>query len=596
MRELKKLYDDLLAVAPDGARRFARLYSVTLGLLSILDAAALGLLALIVGPLASGSTPTLPLIGPLEGPAVFVALGLVCLLIVVKGLAASGLLWVATRRFGQYEFEIGARLFGAYISAPWAERLRKNSSDLIRLTDSSLALAVGGFLLPGSTVVGEALSLIAILVVLAIAAPGIALVAIAFVAALAAVLYILIARNARVAGRVNLSATLTTARLMTEMVGALKELTLRGKEAEMTDVVGGARRKATRARANIHFLNQVPRYVLESGIVAGIALVGLVGFLAAGAGGALSAIALFGLAGFRMTPAVIRLQAIASQMAANAPQARAVLDEIHASESAFAAAATGRGLESLPQNPGALTLEDVSFRYSPDAHAAVDSISISIPFGSTVAFVGASGSGKSTTVDLVLSLLTPTSGTIRIDDTPLSDVSAAWRQHVGYVPQDVSLFDTTVGQNVALTWGDDYDRERAISALRRAQVWDVFETRGGLDGPIGERGLALSGGQRQRLGIARALYADPYVLVMDEATSALDTSTEAAVTSGIAALHGKTTVIVVAHRLATIKNADRIFFMSGGKVTAQGTFDDLVRTEPAFAEQAALAGLTQDDR
>ncbi|MFB8386174.1 ABC transporter ATP-binding protein [Microbacterium sp. NPDC055910] len=594
MRALNLLYRELLAAAPPGAARFARRYSVTLGFLSILDAAALGLLALIVGPIASGSTPTLPVIGRLEGASVFITLGIVCLLIVVKGGAASVLLWIATRRFARFEFEIGARLFGAYISAPWAERLKKNSSDLIRLTDSSLSLAVGGFLLPGSTVVGEAMSLVAILVVLAIASPGIAIVAIAFVAVLGAVLYVWIARNARVAGRVNLAATLRTSRLMTEMVGALKELTLRGKEPEMTAVVGDARSQATRARGNIHFLNQVPRYVLEAGVVVGIALVGVVGFTFGGPTGALSAVALFGLAGFRMTPAVIRLQAIASQMAANAPQARAILDEIHASEASVEAPSETRD-DGIPTAPELLILDSVGFRYAPDAAPAVDDVSLQIPFGSTVAFVGSSGSGKSTTVDLILSLLSPTSGAIRIDETPLRDVSTSWKQHVGYVPQEVALFDTTVGQNVALTWKDDYDRDRAVDALRRAQVWDVFDARGGLDSPIGERGLSLSGGQRQRLGIARALYADPYVLVMDEATSALDTSTEAAVTSAIGALHGRTTVIVVAHRLATIQHADRIFFMREGRVTAQGTFAELVRDEPDFARQAMLAGLTQGE-
>ena len=129
--------------------------------------------------------------------------------------------------------------------------------------------------------------------------------------------------------------------------------------------------------------------------------------------------------------------------------------------------------------------------------------------------------------------------------------------------------------------------------MQQAQLWDIIEGReGGLDGSIGERGLSLSGGQRQRLGIARALYVDPYVLVMDEATSALDTATEAAVAQAIRDLHGKVTVILVAHRLSTIRHADQIFFMSGGEVAASGTFDELIRSVPEFAEQAALAGMT----
>jgi ATP-binding cassette subfamily C protein len=156
----------------------------------------------------------------------------------------------------------------------------------------------------------------------------------------------------------------------------------------------------------------------------------------------------------------------------------------------------------------------------------------------------------------------------------------------------VALFDATVAQNVALSWRSDYDRERVRAALDSAQLLSLIDARdGGIDGRIGERGLSLSGGQRQRLGIARALYIDPKVLVMDEATSALDTATEAAVTTAIESLRGHVTTITVAHRLSTIRNADIIFFMREGRVAASGTFEDVVASEPEFALQAALAGL-----
>ena len=163
---------------------------------------------------------------------------------------------------------------------------------------------------------------------------------------------------------------------------------------------------------------------------------------------------------------------------------------------------------------------------------------------------------------------------------------------MGYVPQEVALFDATIAQNVALSWSSDVDRERVRDALERAQLLEVIESRaGGIDASIGERGLALSGGQRQRLGIARALYADPLVLVMDEATSALDTATEAAVSEAIRELSGSMTIVSVAHRLSTIQHADRIFFMSDGRVEASGTFRELQNRVPAFAEQVRLAGL-----
>ena len=162
------------------------------------------------------------------------------------------------------------------------------------------------------------------------------------------------------------------------------------------------------------------------------------------------------------------------------------------------------------------------------------------------------------------------------------------------MPQDVSLFDGTVAQNVALTWSNDFDRDRVRTALERAQLWPTIEARaGGIDSRVGDRGMSLSGGQRQRLGIARALYSDPLILVMDEATSALDTKTESDVATAIRELRGQVTVVAVAHRLSTVMDSDQVCFMRDGKIVANGTFDEVVAAVPDFAVQAALAGLTR---
>jgi ABC-type multidrug transport system fused ATPase/permease subunit len=219
---------------------------------------------------------------------------------------------------------------------------------------------------------------------------------------------------------------------------------------------------------------------------------------------------------------------------------------------------------------------------------------MTIPAGTHVALVGSSGAGKSTLVDILLGLLEPSDGYIEVAGQNMDFVLDDWRKRIGYVPQEVSLFDATVGQNVALTWNPaNVDPDKVTAALRRAQLLDtVLGREGGIDALIAERGLALSGGQRQRLGIARALYNEPNVLVMDEATSALDTSTEAAVTKAIRELHGEVTVITVAHRLSTIRDADIVFFMRDGRVVAQGSFDEVVESVPDFAVQAALAGLS----
>ena len=321
-------------------------------------------------------------------------------------------------------------------------------------------------------------------------------------------------------------------------------------------------------------------------------MIGAVGLLLGGVEQALSAVALFALAGFRVAPSIIRFQSVVSVMIAVSDFPRSVLSELKEAERGSHEIAS-REVLAMPESPKNIELSHVSFNYASDAEPAVRDISLTIPLGSTVAFVGSSGSGKSTMVDLLLSLLEPTEGTISLDGVPLTQLRTAWRSRVGYVPQDVALFDASIAQNVALTWTDDYDPDRVRRALEQAQLWDLVASReGGVEGRVGERGLSLSGGQRQRLGIARALYSQPLVLVMDEATSALDTQTESLVTEAIYGLGPETTKIVVAHRLATIMNSDQIFFMREGSLVGNGSFEELISRFPDFARQAELAGLT----
>jgi len=591
VKALLAVYRDLLGVLPTGAKRFISTYSVLLSMLALLDAASLGLLALVVSPLSAGKDVTLPVVGTLSDAGVLVTIAVICLLTISKGLLSVLLLWWGTRRFARYELEIGSRLFDSYIKAPWTERLRKNSAELVRLTDTSVDASVSTFLLPGSTILGEIMSLVAVVTVLVIVQPLLALVTTVYLGLIGMVLYVWVASRTRLAGRANLTYSLKTARLITEIVGAMKELTLRNKNAEVAAAVRESRTHTTRAHANIQFLVQVPRYVLESGIIGGFVLVGGVGYLSGGVPSALTAVALFGLAGFRMAPSVVRLQAVVSFMTSSAPQASRIVEEIRASERA-SAQREGRPALPLPDAPESLELRGVTFRYADRTTNAVDDVSLTIPFGSSIAVVGASGSGKSTLIDLILGLIEPTKGDIFIDGLSLTEVTHSWRARVGYVPQDVALFDATVAENVALCWEGEVDRERVTIALRQAQLLATFEAReGGIDGRIGERGIALSGGQRQRLGIARALYADPLVLVMDEATSALDTETEKEVTQAIKGLRGHSTMIVVAHRLSTVMDSDRIFFMREGRLVAQGSFQELVASVPDFARQATLAGL-----
>ena len=598
MTSLFRTVRTLLALLPGGSRRFVVTFAVASGALAILDVAALGLLAMTLAPMISGSEITLPVLGTFSESGDFLPLLVaVGVLIVLKSVFAVTLQWFATRRFARFEQDLGRQLLDAFFVSPWTDRLGRNSTDLVRSTDVGVATTVSGVLIPFAMLSGEVFTFVAVMLVLVVAQPLMAVVTVVYFGIVGAFLYGWVLRKAVAAGTDNREYSARAVRLVSEMVASLKEITLRDKGGEVSNLVQGVRRHSSQARANMSFLGVVPRYVLEASLVGGFALAAVVGSLGGdGLDGALTSLALFGVAGFRIVPSITRFQSIMAQTAASIPFAEKVIAEIARGQRyAQQRHEAGTGT-ALPDDAQEMVFDAVSFRYPGSDRDAVDRVDVRIPFGSSIALVGASGSGKSTLVDMILGLLEPTAGEIRVDDQPLAGVLASWRSRVGYVPQEVSLFDASVAQNVALSWTEDgIDRDRVRRALERAQVLDIVEAReGGIDAPIGERGMNLSGGQRQRLGIARALYAEPMVLIMDEATSALDTGTEALVTQAIQELRGDVTVIVVAHRLATIRHSDAVCFMRDGEMVVSGTFAEVVAAEPDFAHQAALAGLANE--
>jgi len=592
MRALWDALSNLLDLLPRVARNFLVRYAISSSVLSLLDILALSLLALVLGRVATNSPIVLPIVGELTETGILLALVFACGLMVVKSLIALFQQWYVARRMAQFELAIGDRLFNAYIRAPWLERMKRNSAELVRMADVGIANTTSGLLLPVATLPAQIVTMLAVLVVLVVAQPLTALITLIYLGLVAALLYGWVSRRAVVNGRRNRDYSFRTATLMTEMVQALKEITLRDKAGEVAALVNQSRGEAVRARATIGFLGAIPKFVLDSAIIVGFLLIGGVGFAVGdGVPGAFTAVALFGIASFRLVPSMLQFQGVMTSTASTLPHARAVVRDIRAAEQ-YLVDAEHVGYGELAEHPRELIFSKVGFTYPGSPEPALREIDLSIRLGSHVAFVGASGAGKSTMVDLLLGLITPTEGVIRVDEKDLAGVLGTWRSRVGYVPQEVALFDGTIGQNVALTWTEDYDRAAASAAVRRAQLEQVVSARaGGLDARVGERGLALSGGQRQRLGIARALYPEPVVLVLDEATSALDTQTEEAVSRAIRELRGAVTVITVAHRLATIRDADMVCFFADGRITARGTFDEVVAAAPEFAAQARLAGL-----
>lgn len=593
MKELWATLRQLLPLLPDGARRYFIGYIIATTAITGLDALAMGLLAIVIGPAISGAPVSLPIIGEIGAEGIPVIAMLAIVLIVLKSALAITFHWFATRKFGQYEQEIGDRLFSAYVNSSWEERSKRSVAEITRIADQGIAFSMANFVLPLARVPGFFFTFVAVLGVLLLAEPLTSVIALIYLGLVALLVHRIVTRKALVAGNVNLEYSYRVANLMTEMIDALKELSLRNRLGEVAHLVSKNRSHAVRARANISFLSIVPGFAFEAALIGGVILIGVASFLLRGGmEAALASVALFAATGFRLIPALTGMQAALVQAGQGLAMTRDVIGDLTSTERDMQASQVPDDVARLRTRPQTLQLADVSFRYPGNPNDVIRDLSLRITLGSSIGIVGPSGAGKSTLIDLLLGLSQPSTGSIDIDGDSLRSVMRQWRGRVGYVPQRVALFDGTIAQNVALTWTDDIDRERVRKSLERAQLGSLISEReDGIDARIGERGVSLSGGQQQRLGIARALYTDPLVLVLDEATSALDTKTEDEVTKSIRKLQGEVTLISVAHRLSTIKDYDRICYLDQGTIAAEGTFAEVARKFPAFGEQVRLAGL-----
>ncbi|MGI8392680.1 ABC transporter ATP-binding protein [Leucobacter sp. W1038] len=592
MKRVWPALKELLPLLPLGAQRYFVWYMIATTLITALDVIAMSLLAIIIGPALTGGTLNLPVIGEVSGELAPTIALIACLMIISKSALSLLLHWFATRRFARYELEIGDRMFKAYINSSWEERSKRTVAEITRIADGGIANTMAGFLLPLMRVPSSIFTFVLIIVVLFAVDPVTSIIALVYLTFVALVVHQVVTKRALEAAVVNRNFSYRVAILMTEMMEALKELSLRNRLGQVADIVTQNRNRSVRARANGSFLSIVPGFAFEAALIGGVILIGGVSFMQGGMVAALASVALFAATGFRLIPAITGIQGGIVQAVATLPSVDDVVGDLTAAEKDMRASQPPADTEELGEDPAELRLTDVRFRY-PSAEAdVIQGMSLTIPLGSSLGIVGPSGAGKSTLIDLILGLSQASSGQISIDGKPLASVLRQWRGRVGYVPQRVALFDGTIAQNVALTWTDEIDRERVAYALERAQLTSLVASRtNGIDERIGERGVSLSGGQQQRLGIARALYADPLVLVLDEATSSLDTKTEAEVTKAIQSLKGEVTLISVAHRLSTIKNYDRICYLDDGIIVSQGTFNEVAGQLPAFAEQVTLAGL-----
>ena len=336
---------------------------------------------------------------------------------------------------------------------------------------------------------------------------------------------------------------------------------------------------------------QLSKYIIESSVVLGTLIICAAQFLLQDAVNAVATLAVFLSAGSRIAPAVLRMQQGAMQIKANIGSAKPTLDLID--ELANVEPITLEAVNSVEEIDPSIEISNVSYRYSLEGGFQISNVSLSIPRGSHTALVGPSGAGKSTLVDLILGIIEPVNGSIEISKMPPRKTIENWPSAISYLPQEVCLIEGSVAENLQFGIGaNQFSVSRAWEVIDAVGLGTFLRTEAdGLDTFIGERGTRFSGGQRQRLGIARALYTNPSILVLDEATSALDSQTEALLTEAIQGLKGTVTLITVAHRLSTVLSADQVVYLENGRVIETGTFEDVRRSVPNFEAQANLLGL-----
>ena len=609
-----------ISLLPAGKRKWLYLSAAVQLSLSILDLIGIALIGLVASVAVSGiGLTSIPApaqraidalgLGGLTATQLSAALAAAAVFVLVAKTISSAALnrWII-HFLATQQAEVSTRLARGFLALPLAKVLRWTTSEAVYALGTGVSAATTSLLSSGIIIAAEAFLFTIVGLALLFFDPILTITVVVFFGLILVLLQRSLSKWTARNAETMKDASIDTLTAVNEALLTYRETTVLHRRDLYVEKYAGLVRRFARAGASNSFILEIPKYVLEASLYVGILLLGVVQFLTKDWGSAAATVAIFLAASSRITPGILRMQGavINIRNASVAAQPTFFMADFLVTHDAeemsrtpsegirITAAQIRDHLEGgYPGFTASVHLSDVSFTYSDAESPAIKDVSLTIPTGRSAALVGATGAGKSTLTDLVLGVLDPDSGAVHVSGVSPRDAITNWPGAITYVPQSVALVAGSVRDNVALGLPRELvDDDRVWEALERAHLAEfLIANREGLDTAIGERGVKLSGGQRQRLGIARALFTRPKMLVLDEATSALDAETEQAIVRTLAELEGEVTTITVAHRLATVRNVDELIYLENGVVTARGSFEEVRMQAKDFDRQAALLGL-----
>ena len=513
---------------------------------------------------------------------------MVLVLLVLGNMYSAFTIWVISRYTWNFHRDLSQRAIRQYLFLPYTDFLERNSSELgknILMECAQLSFGIFSALLQLATSGATAAFIITFMLILS---PELAFLAVITFGSAYIIIFFLIRHSLQKIGYDRIDINTERFKVVSEAFGSIKELKVLGRESEFLNYFYDYSHRFSRVMEKHQVINQLPRFLIEAtgfGLIMLLILYHMI--IKDNLQEFLPLISVFALAGYRLLPAMQQLYFNFSYIHSD----KAVLDLIYRdviNDHSVAENINNRDNKARLSVHNELIIKNITFTYPKAKQKAINDISIVIPHKSFVALVGPSGAGKTTLADIILGLLQPDSGQILVDGVCVEKNNLRqWQNNLGYVPQDIFLVDDTIKANIALGIPKkDIDQSAIERAAKLANIHEFImeKTNHGYDTIVGEKGLRISGGQRQRIGIARALYHDPDVLVLDEATSSLDVLTEAAVHKAIIQTAKTKTVILIAHRLTSIRDCNKIFLLEEGSIIAQGTFQELVDTNKKFME------------